>query len=476
MFQVEKLPYFLNPFIMPNAGIFLSYFNVGVAIYILQAPLSYYLIDELDVSSTNYNAYFTLVALPWSLKFILGSISDGIPIFQYRRKSWLLIGWILYILSCLCLAMFGRPSFIATAIFSFLMTCSYILADVCNDALCVERARHEQEEIKGAIQTAGYTIRAYGCIVGATLGTMLYNTATWGWGLTIAQLLALSGLIPLTNMIPSFWSLEEIATKNHITPSFKEIYWNIFETLQLKAVWYPMIFIYTYYIFQIPNGAWTNFLVEGLEFSDFELGLLTVSGALLYWVGMMVFKLFLFDSGWRNIYLFTSLVNFVFSIGQVVLILRYNKVLGIPDIVFALGDSAIMYFLWAINSMPTSIMFVMLCPEGSEGVTYALLTTIANLAWSVSFDIGTAFTSIWDVSNAALQKGDFTGVLYLTLLTSFLQLLPLSLLFILPNSRAEQRILRDSGEKSWLGGVVLLAVVVASIVITIIYNAALIMF
>jgi len=76
--------------------------------------------------------------------------------------------------------------------------------------------------------------------------------------------------------------------------------------------------------------------VVGLEFSDFELGVLTVSGALLYWVvskvammdyirnfliiyyqGMMVFKLFLFDSGWRNIYLFTSVVNFVFSIGQV---------------------------------------------------------------------------------------------------------------------------------------------------------------
>jgi len=42
--------------------------------------------------------------------------------------------------------------------------------------------------------------------------------------------------------------------------------------------------------------------------------------------------------------------------------------------------------------------------------------------------------------------------------------------------QAEQRILRDSGKKSWLGGVVLLAVVVASIVITIIYNAALIIF
>lgn len=104
---------------------------------------------------------------------------------------------------------------------------------------------------------------AYGCIIGAVLGTLLYNTPTWGWGLTIAQLFALSALIPLTNMLPSAWTLHEIATKNMPTPSFLEIYRNIFETLTLKAVWYPMIFIYTYYIMQIPNAAWTNFLVEG---------------------------------------------------------------------------------------------------------------------------------------------------------------------------------------------------------------------
>ena len=261
--RTGKIPSFLNPFILPNAAIFLSYFNVGIAIYILQAPLSYYLIDQLDISSTSYNAYFTLVSLPWSLKFILGSFSDGIPILKYRRKSWLLIGWFIYIISALALGSFGKPSFIVTTSFSFVMTCAYILSDVCNDALCIERARYEHEEIKGAIQTAGYTIRAYGCIIGSTLGTILYNTPKWGWGLTISQLLSLSAIIPLTNVIPSIWSLQELAVRKGMAPTFPQIYNDIFETLKLRAVWYPMIFIYTYYILQIPNGAWTNFLVEG---------------------------------------------------------------------------------------------------------------------------------------------------------------------------------------------------------------------
>jgi len=32
------------------------------------------------------------------------------------------------------------------------------------------------------LQTSGYTIRAFGCVIGAVLGAILYNTDEWGWG------------------------------------------------------------------------------------------------------------------------------------------------------------------------------------------------------------------------------------------------------------------------------------------------------
>ncbi len=38
------------------------------------------------------------------------------------------------------------------------------------------------------------------------------------------------------------------------------------------------------------------------------------------------------------------------------LVMRWNVALGIPDIVFALGDNAIVYFITAISYMPTCIM------------------------------------------------------------------------------------------------------------------------
>jgi BT1 family len=49
-------------------------------------------------------------------------------------------------------------------------------------------------------------------------------------------------------------------------------------------------------------------------------------------------------------------------------------------------------------------MFAMLCPEGSEGLIYAVLTTIMNLSGTVASDIGSAFTLIWDVSNETISN------------------------------------------------------------------------
>ena len=461
-------PYFLNPFVEQNLAITLSFVDVGIAMYILQTPVGYYLIYGLDASPQQYSSYSTLVNLPWSLKFIFGMISDGFPIFGYRRKSWLGIGWMIFVIICLYLSLMGKPGIYMTTIMMFIMTCAYLLADVCSDTLCVERSRFEIEEEKGTLQTSGYTSRAFGSVIGSILGAILYNKTSWGWGLTIAQLFGLSAFIPLTGVLPALWSLEELAsTRPGNAPTIKEQFTDIWQTLQLKAVWRPLSFIFTYYVFQIPNQAWTNFLVKGLGFTDFDIGLLTVASTVFLWLGMIIYKRYFFETSWRSIYIWTTALGAFFSFLQILLILGINKKLGIPDVIFAIGDTGIVYLIYAIQSMPSSIMFIMICPEGSEGITYALLTTIGNLGWTVACAFGSAMTTIWDVSNETLASGDYSGMLNLTLLTSFLQILPLSLVFLLPDSKEEQIKLRDAGITSRVGGFCLGLVVTLSLIGTI---------
>eukprot|EP01035_Chromulina_nebulosa_P017022 gene17022-22528_t len=279
----------------------------------------------------------------------------------------------------------------------------------------------------------------FGMIIGAVLGSILYNNSLWGWGLTIGDIFLLNALIPITNSIPLWWwIIEIIPSHDFIAPSVKENLKNIWNTLQLKAVWWPMTFIYIYYVFQIPNNAWSNFLVEGLEFTDFDLGMISVLSASLYFVGLVLYKLFFFESSWRSIFIYTTLIGSLFSMLQILLILRINLKLGIPDVVFALGDTAVTSLMFSIQSMPASILFAMLVPEGSEGVTFALLNTISNLAWTVANDIGSGMTLIWDVSNSTLEAKDFSGMLKLEILTSLLQLTPLFLVWMLPDSRVSR--------------------------------------
>lgn len=77
---------------------------------------------------------------------------------------------------------------------------------------------------------------------------------------------------------------------------------------------------------------------------------------------------------------------------------------------------------------------------------------------------------IWDVSNDALSSGDYSGLLNLAILTSCLQVLPLSLVWMLPDSKAEQRKLLRCGVSDFYCGLTLAIVITLSLIITIALN------
>lgn len=104
-----QTPYFLNPFCPATMGITMNYFEVGIAIYLLSTPISYYMIVSLDISSTYFNVYATLLSLPWSLKFLFGMVTDGVPVNSYRRKSWLFFGWLVFIAISAYMATVAEP-------------------------------------------------------------------------------------------------------------------------------------------------------------------------------------------------------------------------------------------------------------------------------------------------------------------------------------------------------------------------------
>ena len=239
---------------------------------------------------------------------------------------------------------------------------------------------------------------------------------------------------------------------------------DIWETVQLKSVWRPMLFVYTYNLLQIPNVAWQSYLQLTLHFPPWILGLTVILGSFMTLAGVTAYKNYFFKSSWRSIYVGTMCLTTFFSLLQLVLIFQLNiKYLHINNYFFALGDDVITAYISGIQFLPVCIMYMRLCPDGAEGASYSMLTTFGNIALVCASNIGNILSGIWDVSNTALKDGNINGIWKLSLLTSVLAMLPILWLRLLPNNAEEQEELAKSKEKSRTAGIIFLIVLFGSL-------------
>lgn len=340
-----------------------------------------------------------------------------------------------------------------------------MMADVMTDALIVERSRYEPENERGSMQSKGYIIRFFGSTVGASIGAVVYNKDSWDWYLPMNVVFFINGLFALVFLLPVVPFLLELET-GCVPKNFGLQCRDLFHTVQLRSVWQPMTFVYIYNALQLTNAAWMNFLVEGLDFQAWMIGIVSIVGSVMAWFGIMTYERFFFASNWRIVYFWCTTLAAIIALGQLILVFGFNRTIGIPDIWFSMGDDVLVEFVIAVQFLPMCIMYLGLCPPGSEGTTYAMLTTWSNLAGSLAFDISTALTEIWDVSSETIAAGDYSGVWKLSLLCGLLGPVPLLLLGLIPRNKEDQRALQKDESRHYWAGVAFIAVMIFTLMLT----------
>ncbi|KAG7573312.1 Biopterin transporter family [Arabidopsis suecica] len=367
-------------------GVELSPDNVAVAmVYFVQGVLglarlavSFYLKDDLHLDPAETAVITGLSSLPWLVKPLYGFISDSVPLFGYRRRSYLVLSGLLGAFSWSLMAAFVDSKY--SAAFCILLgSLSVAFSDVVVDSMVVERARGESQSVSGSLQSLCWGSSAFGGIVSSYFSGSLVESygVRFVFGVTALLPLITSAVAVLVNeqrvVRPASGQKENI---NLVSPGFlqtsKQNMIQLWGAIKQPNVFLPTLFIFLWQATPHSDSAMFYFTTNKLGFTPEFLGRVKLVTSIASLLGVGLYNGFLKTVPLRKIFLVTTIFGTGLGMTQVILVSGFNRELGISDEWFAIGDSLILTVLAQVYAF-VSINFL-------EGFEFSDCDSIVNAA------------------------------------------------------------------------------------------------
>ncbi|MEA5508493.1 folate/biopterin family MFS transporter [Crocosphaera sp. UHCC 0190] len=411
----------------PELFAILSVYFVQGILGLARLAVSFFLKDDLGLNPAQMGALIGVAAIPWVIKPVFGFLSDGLPLFGYRRRPYLILSGILGSLSWIMLATVVTNAWLAT--FTLLLTSiSVALSDVIVDSLVVERARKESLGQAGSLQSLTWGISAVGGLITAYLS---------GW---LLQQFSNQTVFEITAIFPvivclSAWFIAEVPVDNNDqvfqanNSPIKEQITLVWQAIKQKSILLPTAFVFLWQMTPNADSAFFYFTTNELGFEAEFLGRVRLVTSVAALVGIWVYQRFLKTVSFRQILGWSIVISSGLGMTMLLLVTHTNRALGIDDHWFSLGDSLILTVAGQIAFMPILVLSARLCPKGIEATLFALLMSIVNLSNLLSHELGALLTHWLGVTEA-----NFERLWLLVVITNLSTLLPLPFLGWLPNT------------------------------------------
>ncbi|KAL7435411.1 hypothetical protein ACHAXH_006384 [Discostella pseudostelligera] len=433
------------------------YFVEG-ALGLARLAQTFLLKEDLHMGPAEMSATMGILALPWTIKPLYGFLSDGFPIFGYRRRSYLVLAGMVGFLSYATLAWgsgsdlgsdeaLNKVALTRTIISLLLSSASIALADVVADGIVVQKTRDavnngDDPAIAGGLQSLCWGSAAVGGLISAYFSGSLLETMSPRdvFGIASALPLAVGGMSLLIEEEPvtrkynqseetiGNKDIAEIAESQNTTggeinsaiQSVQTQISSIWETLRQPNIYKPILFLFLWKATPTSEGAMLYFLTNDIGFGPEFLGRVRLVTAASSLVGVWLYNQYLRRVAIKDVLFWTSLISVPLGMTNLLLISHYNRELGIPDGAFIFGDDVISSILGEMAFLPTLVLAARLCPPGVEAVLFATLMSIYNFASTVGTEVGAALTKVLHVSET-----DFSNLALLTFTCNVASLLPL---------------------------------------------------
>jgi len=338
---------------------------------LIAQPLSYFLKEVHGWTAVQVTAFLTVFNLPWVIKPVYGLISDFVPLFGYRRKSYLIIANVAAVGAFLWVTQTTAPGQLA---FALLLT-AYAMAissTLCG-ALLVENGQKFGDSGRLVNQqwlwfnVAGMAASLGG---GALIQWLSPTSALHAAAFIIA-------LAPLA-LIATTWPLVDEEKSSINLQELKNTLRSLGDAFRRRELWIVAIFLFVYYFNPGLGTPLYYHMTDDLKFPQAYIGILAAISSAGWIVGSLLYDRFLDGLSSR------TLLNASIALGTVATA-SYLMLSGEVS-------AAILSFCAGFSSMLATVATLTLAadfsPRRSEGFAFAVLLSVTNLAAAVADNVG----------------------------------------------------------------------------------------
>uniref|UniRef100_H3GRC5 Folate-Biopterin Transporter (FBT) Family n=1 Tax=Phytophthora ramorum TaxID=164328 RepID=H3GRC5_PHYRM len=457
-----------------NLGLLFQYATVGLVYGLLPETIYPFMQNYLNCSGAQVTAAQQLVVLPWSFKVFYGILSDCRPIYGYRRRPYMLIGWgICFImLLVMCIMPIGDPYFTVPSdrdilaadytpeiearinrnapdegakyvIIMLFAAVGYVLSDVCADSIT-----------RGKTQSCIYTVRTAMVIFGEILVGFFFNGEEYGgtfdFSLSFPQLMIIVTVLTLP-VFPMTWFF--IKEEKAPAANFREYIVDFWNLLCSRAMY--QIIAYLFFAGIFANITYTG----STPVASYMVGVTPVNSTLsdilsnlLFAAGIMITSKWGLHWNWRWMIVLTG--------AAVIVVDCTVSLLVIWDVFrnqwFWLGPPIAVQLPYGVGWIISTFCVVELAQIGNEAAVYGLVTTVSNVAQPFATSITLAIDGPFNVTNERVQSDTHSvrsDITYTIVIMYLMTIFSWVFLFLLPPQKAEtQALVRKGGHSKLIGG------------------------
>jgi MFS family permease len=352
----------LNPFRTPEARRLATLFGIvyfSQGMWYLPNQTITIVLKDRGLSAAEVALLFSITVIPWLLKPLYGLLSDFVPLFGRRRKSYFLLASALAAAAGLLLGTLESHTYAALAVLVTVMGFGLAFTDVLTDALMVQHGR--TLGLTGAFQSVQWAA-VYGAsiLVGVVGGYLAARR-----GLSPAFLVA--ACFPLVSFAMALAFVHE-PRQARDAAAFRETWHAIRDAFRERTIWLVAGFVF-FFVFSPSFGpALLYYQTDVLGFGQQFIGVLGAIGSAGAILGALTYAPL---SRARRLRDLVNLSIGLAAAGTLVYLAYVGPAAAVViDLVYG--------WTYMVGTLAILDLAAKSCPPRVEGTFFALLTAVYN--------------------------------------------------------------------------------------------------